>query len=96
MIFYAEADLLKEEQLCKLNKKTPRILRHSVSRVRFWLSGDLRTPIVMSVEERIHNATLLPLETGEGMYVLRYEETQKYDPHTDYCRVQSIDHQVHC
>jgi hypothetical protein len=34
-----------------------------------------------AVEQRIASWTLLPAYNGEGMQVLRYENTQKYEPH---------------
>ena len=40
--------------------------------------------VVKRVEERIATWTLLPAENGEGLQVLRYEKTQKYDAHWDY------------
>lgn len=33
------------------------------------------------VEERIAAWTLLPVTNGEGLQVLRYENSQKYEPH---------------
>lgn len=40
--------------------------------------------VIKAVEERIAAWTLLPSHNGEGMQVLRYENTQKYEPHWDY------------
>mmetsp|Transcript_20491 Transcript_20491/g.56815 ORF Transcript_20491/g.56815 Transcript_20491/m.56815 type:complete len:370 (-) Transcript_20491:299-1408(-) len=40
--------------------------------------------IVAAVEERIAEWTLLPVEYGEGLQVLRYEIGQKYKGHWDY------------
>ena len=50
-----------------------------------FLSGMLRTGVVNAVEERIANATRLPIANGEDFYYLRYELGQDYLPHTDYC-----------
>jgi hypothetical protein len=36
------------------------------------------------VEERIADWTMLPVENGEGLQVLRYRHGQKYDAHWDY------------
>lgn len=38
-------------------------------------------PPAAAVEERIAAWTMLPAENGEGLQVLRYENTQKYDAH---------------
>ena len=40
--------------------------------------------VVHRVEERIAHWTLLPVEHGEGLQVLKYEKEQKYDAHWDY------------
>lgn len=50
-----------------------------------WLSGNLRDPKVIEIEQRIHNTVGIPHCFGEGIYVLRYELKQKYDPHNDNC-----------
>lgn len=38
-------------------------------------------PRAAAVEERIAAWTMLPAQNGEGLQVLRYENTQKYDAH---------------
>lgn len=50
-----------------------------------WLTENYRDETVKMIESRIHDAVGIPLPFGEGIYVLRYEETQKYNPHTDNC-----------
>ena len=40
--------------------------------------------VVRRVEERIASWSLLPAKNGEGLQVLRYHKTQKYDAHWDY------------
>jgi len=50
-----------------------------------WLNGEYRDDVVKEIEIRIHDAAGLPHDFGEGIYVLRYEEEQKYNPHTDNC-----------
>lgn len=50
-----------------------------------WLSHQWRDNVIASIEERIHDTVGVPREFGEGIYVLRYEANQKYDPHTDNC-----------
>ncbi|KDD72104.1 hypothetical protein H632_c3860p0, partial [Helicosporidium sp. ATCC 50920] len=39
---------------------------------------------ISDLEERIARWTLLPVGNGEGLQVLRYSKTQKYDAHWDY------------
>lgn len=39
---------------------------------------------IMNLERRIADFTFIPVENGEGLQVLHYEEGQKYDPHFDY------------
>lgn len=39
----------------------------------------------IEIEQRIHDAVGIPAVFGEGIYVLRYERGQKYEPHTDNC-----------
>ncbi|KAL1540688.1 procollagen-proline 4-dioxygenase [Salvia divinorum] len=43
-----------------------------------------RDKIVQRIEKRIADFTFLPVEHGEGLQVLHYEEGQKYEPHYDY------------
>lgn len=50
-----------------------------------WLSHQWRDDVVASIEMRIHDTVGIPREFGEGIYVLRYQKDQKYDPHTDNC-----------
>jgi prolyl 4-hydroxylase len=40
--------------------------------------------VIQTIEERIANWTLLPLENGEDLQVLRYQKGQKYEAHWDY------------
>eukprot|EP00899_Mesostigma_viride_P000751 jgi/Mesvir1/10677/Mv13768-RA.1 len=41
-------------------------------------------PVVVRIEKRIADVTHIPAENGEGLHVLRYQSTQKYDAHFDY------------
>ena len=40
--------------------------------------------IVSTIEERIAAWTLMPVGNGEGLQVLKYDASQKYDAHWDY------------
>ena len=40
--------------------------------------------VIRRIEERIAAWTLLPAGNGEGLQVLKYSKTQKYDAHWDY------------
>ncbi|WIA30952.1 hypothetical protein OEZ86_001000 [Tetradesmus obliquus] len=40
--------------------------------------------VVKAIEQRIAAWTLLPVGNGEGLQVLRYHKSQKYDAHWDY------------
>ncbi|MCA9841811.1 MAG: 2OG-Fe(II) oxygenase [Cyanobacteria bacterium HKST-UBA03] len=40
--------------------------------------------VISQIEQRIANVTMLPVEYGEGLQVLRYEVGQEYKPHFDY------------
>lgn len=40
--------------------------------------------VVSEIERRIARWTLLPAENGEGLQILRYDPSQKYDGHYDY------------
>jgi prolyl 4-hydroxylase len=42
------------------------------------------TPLIREIERRIAEITGIPLENGEGIQILRYEEGQEYKPHYDY------------
>ena len=41
-------------------------------------------PVVADIERRIARWTLLPAGNGEGLQILKYTQTQKYDGHYDY------------
>lgn len=42
------------------------------------------SPLVSQLEQRIAQITGIPVEHGEGLQILRYEEGQEYKPHHDY------------
>lgn len=42
------------------------------------------TPTIERIEERIARVTMTEPDQGEGIQVLRYDKTQRYDPHHDY------------
>eukprot|EP01024_Parvocaulis_polyphysoides_P046983 TRINITY_DN44528_c1_g2_i2.p1 TRINITY_DN44528_c1_g2~~TRINITY_DN44528_c1_g2_i2.p1 ORF type:complete len:513 (-),score=80.66 TRINITY_DN44528_c1_g2_i2:956-2347(-) len=50
-----------------------------------FLNGQYRDQKVEEIEHRIHDLLKIPYEFGESLYVLRYQNEQKYDPHMDYC-----------
>ncbi|GMH20524.1 hypothetical protein Nepgr_022365 [Nepenthes gracilis] len=43
-----------------------------------------RDKVIRDIEKRIADFTFIPVEHGEGLQVLHYEEGQKYEPHYDY------------
>ncbi|GIL58141.1 hypothetical protein Vafri_12998 [Volvox africanus] len=47
--------------------------------------------VIERIEARLAMWTMLPVENGEGIQVLRYEKTQKYDPHHDYFSFEGRD-----
>lgn len=46
--------------------------------------GRGETPLIREIERRIAKITGIPVENGEGIQILRYEEGQEYKPHYDY------------
>eukprot|EP01025_Chloroclados_australasicus_P062434 TRINITY_DN8203_c0_g2_i1.p1 TRINITY_DN8203_c0_g2~~TRINITY_DN8203_c0_g2_i1.p1 ORF type:complete len:534 (-),score=53.55 TRINITY_DN8203_c0_g2_i1:1103-2479(-) len=50
-----------------------------------FLNGQYRDEKVKEIEQRLHKLLQIPYEFGESLYVLRYQNEQKYDPHMDYC-----------
>ena len=40
--------------------------------------------IVCGVEERIADVSMVPMDNGEGLQILQYEQGQKYEPHYDF------------
>jgi hypothetical protein len=42
------------------------------------------TPLITEIEQRIAQITGIPVEHGEDLQILRYEEGQEYKPHHDY------------
>ncbi|GFR49100.1 hypothetical protein Agub_g10896 [Astrephomene gubernaculifera] len=55
----------------------------------FYVRGE--NPVVKRIEERLAMWTMLPVENGEGIQVLRYQKTQKYDAHHDYFSFEGAD-----
>ncbi|OWZ22029.1 hypothetical protein PHMEG_0003319 [Phytophthora megakarya] len=53
----------------------------------YFLSSD-KHPMLDEIDQRIADLTKVPVEHQEDVQVLRYEETQKYDHHTDYFPVE--------
>ncbi|GMF27092.1 unnamed protein product [Phytophthora lilii] len=49
----------------------------------YFLSSD-KHPKIQEIDQRVADLTKVPVEHQEDVQVLRYEETQKYDHHTDY------------
>ncbi|GLI65700.1 hypothetical protein VaNZ11_009211 [Volvox africanus] len=47
--------------------------------------------VIKRIETRLAMWTMLPAENGEGIQVLRYEKTQKYDAHHDYFSFEGRD-----
>lgn len=41
-------------------------------------------PVIKRIEKRIADFTFIPAEQGEGLQVLQYKESEKYEPHYDY------------
>lgn len=40
--------------------------------------------IIRNIEKRIADFSFIPVDHGEGLQILHYEEGQKYEPHYDY------------
>ncbi|KAH9604564.1 hypothetical protein KSS87_017361 [Heliosperma pusillum] len=40
--------------------------------------------IIRDIEKRLADFSFIPVEHGEGLQILHYEEGQKYEPHYDY------------
>ncbi|XP_010539828.1 PREDICTED: probable prolyl 4-hydroxylase 3 isoform X1 [Tarenaya hassleriana] len=89
--------LSKEECEYLIDLAKPRMVKSSVvdsktgkskdSRVRTSSGTFLRRgkdKIIRDIEKRIADYTFIPVENGEGLQVLHYEEGQKYEPHYDY------------
>ncbi|GMH33754.1 hypothetical protein BSKO_01588 [Bryopsis sp. KO-2023] len=84
LVQIAKTHMGRSRVVADKNKKGEQV---SQARTSFgaWLSNQWRDSVVQNIEKRIHDTVGIPHEFGEGMYVLRYEQTQKYDPHTDNC-----------
>ncbi|KDO20966.1 hypothetical protein SPRG_14059 [Saprolegnia parasitica CBS 223.65] len=48
-----------------------------------------RHALVMGIDQRVQDLVKVPISHQEDVQVLRYEESQKYDHHTDYFPVES-------
>jgi len=46
--------------------------------------GRAENGVIESIERRLAEWTLMPVHNGEGLQVLRYKESQKYDAHWDW------------
>lgn len=51
--------------------------------------------VIKQLEQRIAQITQMPVENGEGMQVLRYEDSQEYQPHYDFFPPQDPGSAVH-
>ena len=51
--------------------------------------------VIQQLEQRIAQITQMPIENGEGMQVLRYEDSQEYQPHFDFFPPQDPGSAVH-
>ncbi|KAK4804882.1 hypothetical protein SAY86_004699 [Trapa natans] len=89
--------LSKEECEYLIHLAKPRMVKSTVvdsktgksmdSRVRTSSGMFLRRgqdKVIKGIEKRIADFTFIPVEHGEGLQVLHYEEGQKYDAHFDY------------
>ncbi|KAK3008520.1 hypothetical protein RJ639_013228 [Escallonia herrerae] len=89
--------LSKEECEYLINLAKPHMVKSTVvdsktgqskdSRVRTSSGMFLRRgsdKIISEIEKRIADFTFIPVDHGEGLQVLHYEEGQKYEPHYDY------------
>ena len=83
------------DHLIKLG--TPTLVKSSVvdSKTGESVDSDVRTSsgtflqhgqdeVVARIEDRISHVTMLPLENGESLQILKYVNGQEYKPHTDY------------
>eukprot|EP00270_Netrium_digitus_P019404 TRINITY_DN7645_c0_g1_i1.p1 TRINITY_DN7645_c0_g1~~TRINITY_DN7645_c0_g1_i1.p1 ORF type:complete len:307 (+),score=79.78 TRINITY_DN7645_c0_g1_i1:269-1189(+) len=95
--FHFHNFLTARECLYLIHRAAPNMVKSSVvdsatgrskdSRVRtssgtFLLRGE--DEVVRAIEERIADYTFIPVEHGENIQVLHYEEGQKYEQHYDY------------
>jgi len=96
-IFYIHSLLSEEEADYIMKKALARLERSGVVETETGASkiDNIRTsdgmfferaedPVVEAVERRIANWTHMPVHYGEGLQVLRYQKTQKYEAHWDY------------
>lgn len=103
-IFLYKGILTQEECDTLIQQATARLERSGVSNAETGAGGlsDIRTssgmfyergenPVVDRIEKRLAMWTMLPAENGEGIQVLRYQLTQKYDPHHDYFSFEGRD-----
>ena len=91
-------DFLTDEECDHLIKLgTPSLVKSSVvdSKTGKSVDSEVRTSsgtflayaqdeIVARIEDRIAHVTMLPLEHGESLQILKYVNGQEYKPHTDY------------
>ncbi len=47
--------------------------------------ADNTDPVVQRIQDRIHRAVGIPLNYGEDIYVLNYQQRQEYKKHNDHC-----------
>ncbi|KXZ50174.1 hypothetical protein GPECTOR_17g810 [Gonium pectorale] len=103
-IFLYKGILTHEECDYLMNEATGRLERSGVSDATTGAGGvsDIRTSsgmfydrgendVVKRIETRLAMWTMLPVENGEGIQVLRYEKTQRYDPHHDFFSFEGAD-----
>ena len=69
-------------------KKLPHVQHGNPTHNLDFLFGALKVApddvTAKAIEERISQWTLMPVGNGEGLQVLKYDPSQKYDAHWDY------------
>mmetsp|Transcript_12768 Transcript_12768/g.21668 ORF Transcript_12768/g.21668 Transcript_12768/m.21668 type:complete len:268 (+) Transcript_12768:117-920(+) len=95
--FVAHNFLTKEECLALIHLGAPHMVKSAVidSKTGKSVDSTIRTSygtflsrgqeeVVRKIEERIAAFAMVPIDHGEGLQILHYEEGQKYEAHYDY------------
>ncbi|UCC15559.1 MAG: SEL1-like repeat protein [Gammaproteobacteria bacterium] len=68
-----------------LNRQTGKRVRDPARRSHnARLNGPLRDTVVCNIEDRLARHSLIPVENGEPITILKYEPGDEYRPHADY------------
>jgi hypothetical protein len=82
LLVWMSHDRLKRSQVVNNETGGDYVDQNRTSHGTYFTVGE--NSVIANIEKRISEVTGYPVENGEGIQILRYEEGQEYRPHFDY------------